>query len=95
MVAPRQDSEPPVVTASRWVSRITTISLEMALPAGFGYWLDTRWGTTPWLVLVGAGLGLFTAAMSLKQLIQQASPPPRPPRDKLTSQSPTDSGTSE
>ncbi len=94
MAAPHQDSEPPVATASRWVSQITTISLEMALPAGFGYWLDLRWGTTPWLMLVGAGLGLFTAAMSLKQLIQKASPPGTP-RDKPISQSPTDSGTSE
>ncbi len=95
MVAPRQDSEPPVVTASRWVSQVTTISLEMALPAGFGYWLDSRWGTKPLLMLVGAGLGLFTAAMSLKQLIQQASLVSRQPRDKQNSQSPTDSGTSE
>ena len=95
MAAPHQDSEPPVAAASRRVSQITTISLEMALPAGFGYWLDSHWGTEPWLMLVGTGLGLFTAAMSLKQLIQQASLPPRQSRDKPNSQSPPDSGTSE
>lgn len=41
---PRQDSEPPMVVASRWVHQITTIALEMALPAGVGFWLDRRLG---------------------------------------------------
>ena len=67
-MAPLQDSEPPMVSASRWVSQITNIALQMALPAGLGAWLDARWGTSPWLVVFGAGLGLFTAGTDYSPL---------------------------
>jgi len=59
-----------MVVAMQWVSHITTISLEMALPPGLGYWLDEKWNTGPWLVIVGAVLG-FSVAM--KHLLQLAS----------------------
>ena len=62
-----------MAAASRWVSQITSIALEMALPVGAGYWLDRRWGTSPWFVLVGAALGLFTATASLMQLVNKES----------------------
>ena len=71
MPLPRQDSEPPMVSASRWVSQITNIALQMALPPGLGAWLDARWGTSPWLVVLGACLGLFTAGTSLMQIVQR------------------------
>ena len=52
----------------QWASQVTSISLTMALPALFGYWLDGKWGTTPWLVIVGALLGLVTGMRSLIRL---------------------------
>ena len=73
MVTPRRDSEPPMAVAAYWVSRVTNISLEMVLPAGLGYWLDLRWGTEPWLLSVGACLGMFVAMVSLVRLSQQAN----------------------
>jgi hypothetical protein len=54
------DSQPPEYdnTSSRamadamiWVSRITTVGLEMALPAVLGRWLDSHFGTGYWFVL--------------------------------------------
>ena len=62
MVDTPSDDRPPLVDAMQWVSQITTISLEMSLPPGLGYWLDQKWDTGPWLVIVGAVLG-FTVAM--------------------------------
>jgi hypothetical protein len=62
------DERPPLVTAIQWVAQITTISLEMALPAALGYWLDERCGTDPWLVIIGAVLGFATAMWHLLQL---------------------------
>lgn len=50
------------------VHQVTTIALEMALPAGLGYWLDTKWGTDPWLVICGAVLGFIVAMTHLLQL---------------------------
>ena len=43
--------------AMEWVSRITTISLEMVLPGIAGQWLDQKWGTS-FLALAGFALGL-------------------------------------
>ena len=62
------DGRPPMVVAMYWVHQVTTISLMMAAPAGLGYWLDKRWGTQPWLVIVGAVLGFITAMTQLLQL---------------------------
>lgn len=64
---PRNDSS-PFVLAMVWSSRITAISLEMVVPALFGYWLDLRWGTLPLLIIVGVILGFVTATLSLLRL---------------------------
>jgi F0F1-type ATP synthase assembly protein I len=57
-----------MVVAMQWVNQITTVALEMVLPAGLGYWLDGRWGTEPWLLVVGAFLGPGVALRHLMQL---------------------------
>ena len=62
----KHDDRPPVVVAMQWVTQITTIGLEMAIPAGLGYWADTRWGTEPWLVSVGAIVGF---AVGMRHLL--------------------------
>jgi F0F1-type ATP synthase assembly protein I len=58
-----------------WASRVTTIALQAVIPAGLGYWLDQRWGTFPWLLVIGAGLGL---AIMLRELIRLTTPPASP-----------------
>ncbi len=50
-----------------WVSRISTVSLEMILPAVGGHWLDGRWGSGPWCVSLGAILGF---ALGMRHLLQ-------------------------
>ena len=72
---PSQDSEPPMVAASRWVHQITSIALELALLTIAGYWLDRQWGTSPWLVIVGACLGFLVSGLSLAQMIKRLSQP--------------------
>lgn len=75
-----------MVVAAQWVSQITTVSLEMALPAAFGYWLDNKWGTAPWLVIVGGILGFTVGFRHLLQMVQVANdklePPDRRPENK-------------
>jgi hypothetical protein len=54
--------QPPMAAAMVWVTRITTISLEMVLPAAGGYWLDQRMGTRFGVVvgmLFGAIAGFY------------------------------------
>ena len=69
------DGRPPMVAAMWWVQQITSISVEMALPAALGHWADNRWGTEPWLVGVGALLGFAVAMLHLLQLTKQKARP--------------------
>lgn len=62
-----------IAEAYHWLSVVTTITLEMVLPAYLGSVLDERWSTKPVLVLIGAGLGLF---VSITHLIQITKDPP-------------------
>lgn len=66
-----KDDRPPMVVALQWVQQIITIALEMALPAWLGQWLDKRWGTTPWLVSVGAVFGFSSAMVHLLALAKK------------------------
>jgi len=79
-VTEQRDDRPPLVLAYEWSARITSISLELVIPVLVGYWLDQRWGTHPWLVLVGAGLGFAAATLSLMRLAKppETGPPSKP-----------------
>ena len=66
-------NQSPMSIAARWVSIASTISLEMALPAAFGYWLDGQWGTKPWLVIIGAILGFITGMLHLLEVAKKES----------------------
>jgi F0F1-type ATP synthase assembly protein I len=60
-----------MVAAMRWVQQITSIAVEMALPAFLGHLADERWGTEPWLVGVGALFGFAVAMLHLLSLTKQ------------------------
>jgi F0F1-type ATP synthase assembly protein I len=66
------DDRPPMVVAMRWVHQISSIAIEMALPAFLGHWADEHWGTEPWLVAVGALLGFSVAMVHLLALAKQS-----------------------
>lgn len=68
----RRDDRSPYVVAMERASRITTISLEMVLPALGGFWLDRRLGTGVVFLIVGALVGF---AVAMWQLIRAARPP--------------------
>ncbi len=67
------DDRPPMVVAMRWVNQITSIAIEMAVPAFLGHWADQRWGTEPWLVGIGALLGFAVAMVHLLALAKQSN----------------------
>ena len=57
----------PLAAAMEWVAKITTVGLEMALPAIGGAFLDRRLGTSYW-ALVGAVLGFVCGMVHLLQM---------------------------
>ena len=63
----------PWVEAMRWVSVVTAFGLELALPAGAGYWLDQRFGTVPWLSVCGLLLGLVAGTYHLYSAVKSQS----------------------
>jgi hypothetical protein len=61
----------PLALALEWVSKITTIALEMVLPGALGAWLDRKWDTS-WMALAGFSLGLVVGVWHLLKMV---SPP--------------------
>lgn len=68
------DDRPPMVVGMYWAQQITSISIEMALPAWAGHWADQRWGTEPWLVAVGAIVGMSLALWHLMAITRNKGP---------------------
>jgi F0F1-type ATP synthase assembly protein I len=60
-------SADPMALAMEWVSKITTVALEMVLPAIGGRYLDLRWGTQYW-ALVGLVIGFSLGIWHLLQM---------------------------
>lgn len=60
-----------MVVAAEWTSRVTTICVEMVLPAVAGLWLDRQLGTVMVFLLLGIVLGM---TVGMIQLLRLASP---------------------
>jgi len=56
--------------------RYSGVGLQFAGTVGLfalgGYWLDARWGSSPWLLLVGVFLGF---AGGLVSIVKKVAPP--------------------
>jgi hypothetical protein len=65
-----QNRKPPLASAMEWVAKITTVALEMALPAIGGGYLDTRLGTSYW-ALIGVVVGVVGGMWHLLQMTRQ------------------------
>jgi len=61
----------PLALAMEWVAKITTVGLEMVLPAIGGAYLDKRFGTSYW-ALAGLVLGVV---VGIWHLLQMTKPP--------------------
>lgn len=62
------EHRPPLAEAMEWSSRITTVALEMVIPAVAGRWLDQKLGTRVVFVIVGAALGMTMAIIHLLRM---------------------------
>lgn len=82
MVPPsRPDRRSPLAVGMEWASRITSLAMEMVVPALLGYWGDQKWGTSPWCVIGGAVVGMLAAGLHFKQMADELSRrPPAPPK---------------
>jgi len=70
VTSPRQDGPHPA-QAYVWASRVSTLAGEAVVPAVLGYWADSHWGTSPWLVIVGGALGF---ALLMYEVVRLSKP---------------------
>ena len=50
-----------------------SIAISVALGTFAGYWLDNKFGTTPWLLIVGALLGIAAGFVELVRTVKKLS----------------------
>ena len=65
-----------MVEAMHWISRLTTVRMEIVLPGLLGHWLDRR-GGPGFLALVGFGLGVVCGMQQLLSMTRMADGKPR------------------
>jgi ATP synthase protein I len=51
-----------------WATRVSSIGMQMAIPPLLGFLGDRRFGTAPWLTLLGAGLGFVLSMLDVLRL---------------------------
>lgn len=73
-----------------WASRISNIGFQMAVPPLAGWWADSKWGTAPWLLIVGAGFGFLSGMLAILKL--SSSFEKQPPGTSGRHRPPMDSG---
>lgn len=73
MSPPPDDGRAAFSRGMVWASQISTLGLQLAFPMLVGYWLDQRWQTKPWLLLLGALLGISVFSLSVVRLSQAAA----------------------
>lgn len=67
-----------MAAAHYWVVRVMVVSLQMALPALLGGWVDAWLGCAPWLMLLGIACGLVFGVWRLTSM----TGPPKTPQGK-------------
>lgn len=65
-----KDDRSPLAVGLEWSSRITTVALEMVVPALLGYWIDQKLGTRLVFLVLGAALGFGMGLRGLLYMVQ-------------------------
>ena len=73
-----QDGRSAMARGYVLASRVMSIGFQMIIPVGVGWWADSAWNTSPWLMLLGVVLGFVVSMMELMQLARESAPPKKP-----------------
>ena len=49
-----------------------SIALSIVIGLGFGYWLDTKFETSPWLTLIFLGLGVIAGFRNIYLAVERS-----------------------
>lgn len=53
-----------------WAQQISSAAIQVPLLTYGGFWLDQQWNTPPWLLLLGAVLGMCSAGWTLYRTVR-------------------------
>jgi len=67
-VVEQPESRSPLSVGLEWVTMVTTIGLEFALPPVIGYFIDARVGTAPVGTIVGAVVGFLVGMLHIVRM---------------------------
>lgn len=70
MVRP-PDDRAPWVRAYDWAARGVGVAAGMVVPGLIGYFLDTRWGTRPWIMVMGFATGITLGMVQLLRMTRE------------------------
>lgn len=71
MPRPRRNGQSGLAVGMYWATRISSVGFSMAVPALIGFWLDGKWGTSPWLVVTGACVGFAIGLLEFVKLMRE------------------------
>ncbi len=57
-------------TAMVWAIQLSGVSLELATCVVLGYLGDQRWGTSPWLLVLGSLIGFTISMLHLWRIVR-------------------------
>ncbi|HRA88361.1 MAG TPA: AtpZ/AtpI family protein, partial [Planctomycetaceae bacterium] len=67
----RKDTASQIAQGYRTAHEIISAAMSMAVMAGGGYWLDSKFGWSPVLTIIGSCLGFVAAGASLRVLLRR------------------------
>lgn len=65
-----QNSRKTTASAYRWANQVTSLGIELVIPIAGGWWIDTKYGLSPWLTVCGVLLGAVLGTLGLSKLIR-------------------------
>lgn len=70
---PSDDGRSPMARGYVLASRVMSIGFQMMIPTALGWWVDSKWKTSPWMLFVGVVLGFVVAMLELVRLARDSA----------------------
>ena len=74
---PEDDGRNAMARGYVLASRVTSIGIQLLIYVGLGWWADSTWKTTPWVMLLGVVVGFVVMLMELLQIAKESAQSPK------------------